>query len=67
MRLAATANAPSGARMYPAWATDDHANSRTIRCWRRATRLPTVMVSTASAANGGPATSSHGLSPQTTT
>ena len=34
--------------MYPACATDDQASSRTIRLWRRATRLPTVMVSTAS-------------------
>jgi len=42
----------SGSTTQPAWATVDHASSRTAVRWRSATRLPTVMVTAASTPTG---------------
>src|SRR5947207_11729093 len=53
--------------MYPACATDDQASSRTIRCCRSATRLPTVIVSVARTASVAPATPSFGPNARTVT
>ena len=39
--------------MYPACAMEEYANSRMMLFWRNAMRLPTVIVSTASAQNIG--------------
>ena len=43
----------SGSSTQPAWATVDHASSRTAPVWARATRLPIVIVATTSTANHG--------------
>src|SRR4051794_7275796 len=43
--------------MYPAWATDEYANKRTMFVCRSAMRLPTVMVSAASTHSIGSHTS----------
>ena len=39
--------------MYPAWAMPEYAIRRTMLVWRRAMRLPTVIVSAASTQNSG--------------
>src|SRR5437763_9327722 len=50
----------NGSNMYPAWAMDEYASSRTTcRCWR-ATRLPMVIVAMESAANSGDQKSAFG-------
>jgi hypothetical protein len=41
--------------MNPACATDDHASNRTVRCWRKATKVPMTSDSVASAASVIPA------------
>ena len=45
--------AASGSSTQPAWATVDQASSRMATRWVSATRLPTVMVTTASTATAG--------------
>src|SRR3954447_19690686 len=52
--------------MKPAWATEDHASNRTIRCWRSATRVPTISVAAARMPTAGPVTF-HQAGPASTT